>query len=139
MFPIAFWGVAGFLQKISTNHLSGELSSLWFLSAFVPVAGAILWWQPLAAPVPPKVWLLAAMLGLFFALGNFALLEACASEGKASVVVPLTALYPIVSVPIAILFFGERITARETLGIVLALVSVVALSYEKPGAHKTAP
>ena len=132
LLPIVFWGVTGFLQKISSNHLSGELSSLWFLSAFLPVAGLILWREPLTTQVPPKVWLLAAALGLFFALGNFALLEACACQGKASVVVPLTALYPLVSVPIAILFFGERISARESLGIVMALASVVALSYEKP-------
>jgi uncharacterized membrane protein len=138
LLPIAFWGVAGFLQKISTNHLSGELSSLWFLAAFIPVAGVILWREPLTTEVPPKVWVLAAALGLFFALGNFALLEACASEGKASVVVPLTALYPVVSVPIAILFFGERIAVRETIGIVLALVSVVALSCEKPAANRPA-
>ena len=136
LLPIAFWGAAGFLQKIATNHLSGELSSLWFLAAFIPVAGVILWREPLTTPVAPKVWVLAAALGLFFALGNFALLEACASEGKASVVVPLTALYPVVSVPIAIVFLGERIATRETLGIVLALISVVALSYEKPAANK---
>lgn len=139
LLPIAFWGVAGFLQKISTNHLSGELSSLWFLAAFIPVAGAILWREPLTVQVPPKVWVLAAALGLFFALGNFALLEACASEGKASVVVPLTALYPVVSVPIAIIFFGERIAMRETIGIVLALVSVVALSWEKPAGNRPMP
>ncbi len=138
LLPIGFWGVAGFLQKISTNHVSGELSSLWFLAAFIPVAGVILWREPLTAQVQPKVWFLAAILGLFFALGNFALLKACASEGKASVVVPLTALYPAVSVPIAILFFGERIATRETLGIVLALISVVALSYEKPAANRPA-
>jgi uncharacterized membrane protein len=134
LLPIVFWGMAGFLQKISTNHLSGELSSLWFLAAFVPVAGAILWREPLTAYVTPRVWALAAALGLFFALGNFALLEACASEGKASVVVPLTALYPVVSVPIAIAFLGERIAVREAVGIALALVSVVALSREKPAA-----
>jgi drug/metabolite transporter (DMT)-like permease len=48
------------------------------------------------------------------------------------VVVPLTALYPIVSVPLAMFFFGERIGAREAAGIVVALVSVAALSYETP-------
>src|SRR5438552_3945524 len=42
LLPIAFWGIAGLLQKLSTNHLSGELSTLWFLAAFVPAAGLIL-------------------------------------------------------------------------------------------------
>jgi len=130
--PVAFWGVAGLLQKVSTNHISGELSTLWFLAAFIPVAGLILWRESLPPQVARRVWLLVAMLGLFLALGNFALLAACASEGKASIVIPLTALYPLVSVPIAILFLGERIGPRESVGILIALVSVVALSCETP-------
>jgi len=130
--PIAFWGVAGLLQKACTNHISGELSTLWFLSAFIPVAVLILWREPLPPQIPPKVWLLVSVLGLFLALGNFALLAACASAGKASIVIPLTALYPAVSVPIAILFLGEKITTREMAGIALALLSVAALSYERP-------
>lgn len=129
--PIALWGVAGFLQKLSTNEISGELSALAFLSAFIPVALVILWREPLAAGlVPGRTWMLVAALGLFFALGNFAILEAFASHGKASVIAPLAGLYPVVSVPIAILFLGERIGPRETAGIALALVSVTALSYD---------
>src|SRR5262245_25501665 len=137
--PVAFWGVAGLLQKVSTNHLSGELSTLWFLSAFIPVAALILWRESLPPQVAPRVWLLVTLLGLFLALGNFALLAACASEGKASIVIPLTALYPVVSVPIAILFLGETISAREAMGILLALVSVAALSYEGSAAPETPP
>ena len=77
---------------------------------------------------------LAAVLGLFLGLGNFALLAACASAGKASIVIPLTALYPAVSVPIAILFLGEKVGTRESVGILLALASVIALSHESPPA-----
>jgi len=132
--PIAFWGVAGLLQKACTNHISGELSTLWFLSAFIPVAVLILWRESLPPRIAPGVWLLVAVLGLFLGLGNFALLAACASAGKASIVIPLTALYPAVSVPIAILFLGEKVGTRESVGILLALASVIALSHESPPA-----
>ena len=130
--PIALWGVAGLLQKISTNHISGELAALWFLGAFIPVAAILLWREPLPASVPLRAWLLVAALGLFFALGNFALLAAFAANGKASVIAPIAGLYPLVSVPLAILFLGEKIGPRETAGIALALASVVALSIELP-------
>jgi uncharacterized membrane protein len=136
--PIAFWGVAGLLQKACTNHISGELSTLWFLSAFIPVAVLILWRESLPPQIAPRVWLLVTVLGLFLALGNFALLAACASAGKASIVIPLTALYPAVSVPIAILFLGEKIGTRESVGILLALASVIALSHESPPARNVA-
>ena len=132
LIPIGLWGVSGLLQKISTNDISGELSALWFLAAFVPVAAALLFLQPLAGPVAFKTWLLIMALGLFFSLGNFAILLAFASAGKASIIAPLAGLYPLVSVPVAIVFLGEKIGLRETAGIALALVSVAALSFEKP-------
>jgi drug/metabolite transporter (DMT)-like permease len=131
LIPIACWGVAGFLQKLSTNHISGELSTLWFLAAFVPVAVFILARKSLPTAITSQTWLTVVALGLFFALGNYGILAAFASHGKASIITPLTALYPIVSVPIAILFFGERVGWRESAGILLALGSVAALSYEE--------
>jgi drug/metabolite transporter (DMT)-like permease len=132
LLPIGLWGVSGLLQKISTNDISGEFSALWFLAAFIPVSFVLLFMQPLAGPLTLKIWLLVAGLGLFFSLGNYAILLAFAQDGKASIIAPLAGLYPLVSVPIAILFLGEKISPRETAGIVVALVSVVALAWENP-------
>jgi len=130
--PIVLWGVAGLLQKISTNHVSGELSTLWFLAAFVPT-GIVMWFlQPLSGPVTVRTWLLVLALGLFFGLGNLAILLAFAHSGKASVITPLTGLYSIVSVPIAILVFGEKVSVHEWAGIGFALAAVVALARETP-------
>lgn len=139
LIPIGLWGVSGLLQKISTNDISGELSALWFLAAFVPVSAVLLLLQPLTGPLAPRTWLLVAALGLFFSLGNYAILLAFASAGKASIIAPLAGLYPLVSVPIAILFLGERISAREATGIIVALGSVVALAWEKPAAPPSDP
>lgn len=132
--PVILWGTAALFQKLSTNHISGELATLWFLAAFVPVAGVILWREPLPADIATKTWLLVAALGFFFAVGNLALLEAFASGGKASIISPIAGLYPVVSVPIAIIWFSERVGVREAAAIALALAGVVALSLEsKPG------
>ena len=128
--PIAVWGVAGFLQKLATNYISGGLSTLWFLAAFVPVAAWIISQGPTPVGVAMKTWVLAIALGLTFALGNLALLVAFAREGKASIIAPLAGLYPVVSIPIAILCLNERIGWREALGILLALISAVTLSWE---------
>lgn len=130
--PIALWGVSGLLQKISTHHISGERSALWFLAAAVPVSAAILIQSPLDYHgVTPRTWTLAIALGFFFALGNFAILAAFASQGgKASVISPLGGLYPLVSIPIAVLFLGESVSRREFVGIALAIASVCALARE---------
>src|SRR5688572_29390271 len=128
--PVVLWGVGGLLQKISTNHISGEASTFWFLIAFVPVAIALFLWEPLRSMPTPRTWALAMALGLLFSLGNLALLFAFARDGKASIIAPLAGLYPAVSIPVAILFLGERVTPREWGGIVLALLAVAALSCE---------
>ena len=132
LLPILFWGVAGLLQKVSTNHISGEFSTLWFHAAFLPVALVILLVQPLQGQLAPRIWVLVTALGLFFSLGNLAILAAFASGGKASIVAPLTALYPAVSIPLAIAFFSEKIGVREGSAIAIALLSVAALAWERP-------
>lgn len=132
--PIAFWGVAALLQKLATGEISGELATLWFLAAFVPVAVLLAVWQPPPFPLPGRTWLQVILMGFAFALGNFALLAAFARDGKASVIAPLAGLYPLVSLPIAIVVLGERPGLRETAGIVVALLAVFALSLESPSA-----
>ena len=69
-------------------------------------------------------------LGFTWALGNLTLLQAFACGGKASIIAPLAGLYPLVSIPIALVGFHERLTWREASGILLALAAVVLLSLQ---------
>lgn len=128
LLPLALWGITGFLQKLSTDDIPGERSTLWFLVAFIPAAALILL-KPMAAQ-PTKVWISVVAFGFFFALGNLAILLAFARGGKASIITPLTALYPVVSIPLAVIGFNEKISVREVSGILLAIGSVVALSWQ---------
>jgi drug/metabolite transporter (DMT)-like permease len=57
-------------------------------------------------------------------------LLAFSSGGKASIISPLAGLYPLVSIPIAILWLGERIGWRERVGILMALAAVILLSFQ---------
>jgi bacterial/archaeal transporter family protein len=132
LLPVGLWGVSGLLQKLSTNHISGELSALWFLAAFVPVAAGILIVNPPVALLTTRLWLLVIALGLFFSLGNYVILLAFAYDGKASIIAPLAGLYPLVSVPVAIGLLGEKVALREWIGLAVALASVAALAWERP-------
>ena len=131
LLPLVLWGTSGFLQKMTTNEISGELSALSFLAAFVPMAVILLWREPISpGALSARSWGLVVALGFFLAAGNVAVLVAFAREGKASIIAPMAGLYPVVSVPMAIGFLGERVGVREMLGIIAALLSVVALSIE---------
>jgi drug/metabolite transporter (DMT)-like permease len=136
--PIGLWGLTGLLQKMSTRYISGETAALCFLFAFVPMAGLILLNESLPETITSQTWWLTAALGFTLALGNYTVLLAFASGGKASIVAPLSNLYPVVSIPIAIFWLEEQVGGREWLAIGLALLAVVTLSYETPTAPDNA-
>jgi drug/metabolite transporter (DMT)-like permease len=129
LLPLVMWGVAGFLSKLATVHLSGGLAALLLLAGFLVANVALAAMVPWPADVPLRTWGLVAALGFFLAFGNYAVVKAY-TTGKASVITPLAGLYPLVSVPIAVLLLGETVGLRSAAGIACAVVAVLALSFE---------
>ena len=84
--------------------------------------------------MPLRTWGLVAALGFFLAFGNYAVVRAYAG-GKASVVTPLAGLYPVVSVPVAVLLLGESVGLRTAAAIGCAVLAALALSFETPPAR----
>lgn len=125
------WGVVGLLQKLSTNHLSAEWALIWLAVGFFVLEP---WLYPGRAlfhySLRSLEW--ALLGGVLNALGAWALLAALKSGGKASIVAPFTALYPVVVVFSAPAVLHESITARQAAGVVCALIAVVLLSSESP-------
>lgn len=121
------WGVVGILQKLSTNYISAESSLIWLVVGFFLL-------EPLLYPgkalfgysARSLTW--AVLSGVFNALGAWALFAAMKSGGKASIVAPFTALYPLVVVLIAPILLHESITLLQGAGVACALVAVVLLS-----------
>jgi drug/metabolite transporter (DMT)-like permease len=125
------WGVYSATQKMSTNHVSAEMSYLAWCAAFVPIAAWIV-------AVKPLNWNMSATMawsGLAAgALNGFGVIAACAAyrfDGKAAIVTPLAAaVQPLVTLVLAFTFLGERVLLLEAGGIVLAILAAVALSME---------
>jgi drug/metabolite transporter (DMT)-like permease len=132
LLPLALWGVGALLQKLATNETSAAGAAAAFLAGEIPVALATPLFVPLNWDITVGTWGLLLLLGLFFALGNLTLLAAYGRGGKAAIVTPLASLYSLVTVPLAVLLLGERISSREGLGIMFAVVAAVALAWEKP-------
>jgi len=121
------WGVVGLLQKLSTNHVSAESSLIWLVVGFLVI-------EPFFYPGSAvfhysKVNLTYAVLsGLLNALGAWALFAALKSGGKASIVSPLTALYPVVVIALVPLIIHESVKPLQWVGVVCALIAVILLS-----------
>ncbi len=139
LLPIALWGVGGFLQKLATFHISGERCALAFLLAFLPLSVVVVLEEPGSTPVSTATFLLSALVGLLFALGNLTVILAYGSGGKAAIVTPAAGLYSLVTVPLAVAVLGESISWRDGWGIAAALLAVIALCYEGPANPSSAP
>ena len=123
------WGVVGLLQKLSTNYISAESSLIWLVVGFALLEP---FFYPGKRVFEYSKWNLAWALlsGLLNALGAWALFAALKNGGKASVVSPLTALYPLVVIILAPILLHESITVLQFVGVICSLVAVVLLSSE---------
>jgi transporter family protein len=132
MVALIFFGITGITQKLSTNHISFEASFAWFCAAMILISAAIAIAVPLDWRVSPVLLMLSALGGALNGLGALTSFAALEKGGKASVVIPIINLYPLVTISGAWLFLGEKLTGKQIWGILFALAAVVLLSQETP-------
>ena len=127
-------GVFTATQKLSTNHISAEMSFLAWCAAFVVIALWIIATKPLNWNMPAAMVCSALGAGALNGFGVIAAFAAYSRQGKAAIVAPLTAtLQPLVTVLLALLFLGEHVGLVQGFGIVLAICAAAALSRETKG------
>ncbi len=126
------FGISGVTQKLSTNHISFEASFVWFCVAMALISLAVAIGISIHWQVSPALLALAALGGLLNGLGALTSFAALERGGKASVVIPIINLYPLVTVGGAWMFLGEKLSATQLAGIGFALAAVVFLSQETP-------
>jgi bacterial/archaeal transporter family protein len=121
------WGIVGLLQKLSTNYISAESSLIWLVVGFLLLEPLL---YPGKAVLHYSEWNLtwALLSGVLNALGAWALFAAMKGGGKASIISPLTALYPLVVVLLVPFILHESMTPLQVVGVLCALAAVVLLS-----------
>jgi bacterial/archaeal transporter family protein len=121
------WGVVGLLQKLSTNYISAESSLIWLVVGYLLLEPLF---YPGKAVLHYSGWNLtwALLSGVLNALGAWALFAALKNGGKASIVAPLTALYPLVVIALVPFVLHEVITRLQIIGVLCSLIAVVLLS-----------
>lgn len=127
LLTLGLWGCWGLLNKLATESLPMQAIYLLELVSYALVAGIFLGLERPKACWVPTGMAAALGAGLCGALGLLCFLRALAA-GRAAVVVPLTGLYPVVTVLASLLLLQEPLTARQAVGIGLALVAVWLLS-----------
>lgn len=123
------WGVVGLLQKLGTNRISSRSLLIWLIVGFAALL-PMLWREGALAGLGWRVLFIGLLGGAANGLGSWALFEALERGAKASVAVPLTAVYPLVTIVLARIFLAETLTFRQWVGIALAVAGGAMLSYE---------
>jgi transporter family protein len=129
---LVLWGVTGVTQKLSTNRISSERSFLWFCWAMVALSAAVFIFARPHWGLGRLVVVCSIAGGALNGLGAWTSFRALESGGKASIVISLISLYPLLTVALAVLLLGERLTWMQTAGAVSAIAAAILLSMETP-------
>lgn len=137
---LVLWGITGVTQKLSTNRITSERSFLWFCWAMIALSGVVLALVRMHWNFTAVVLLCSVLGGALNGLGAWTSFRALESGGKASIVISLISLYPLLTVLLAVLFLGERLTRVQLLGALLAIAAAILLSLEpsqKPASDRS--
>ena len=126
---IVLWGINGLFMKLGTNRVSARSMVIWVTVGFV-VLLPFLWTTTTLSDLSTRVILVGLIAGAVNGLGNWAVFACLEKGAKASVAIPLTALYPLCTVALATVFLKERPTVLQWIGIALAVAAGAMLSYE---------
>lgn len=128
LLAVGLWGLWGFLSKVAALQLPTGAVYLLSITGHLAVIGFLVASGGLAIPWQPAGLAAALGAGLCMAFGLLYFLKALSAGGTASLVVPLTALYPMVTVVLSWMVLHEDFTLRRLAGVALALVAVWLLS-----------
>ena len=118
------WGLWGFLPKLATIYFEPKSVLIFQSVGSIIVTLLVL----VSVNFRPETHLMgvtfAVLAGLTGSIGAFFFLQAM-TQLKASVVVTVTALYPIVTIILSALVLKETVTLKQSIGMVLALLAII--------------
>ena len=128
LLAVGLWGLWGFLSKVAALQLPTGAVYLMSITGHLAVIGFLAASGGLAVPWQPAGLAAGLGAGLCMAFGLLYFLKALSAGGSGGVVVPLTGLYPLVTVILSWMVLHEDFTLRRLAGVALALVAVWLLS-----------
>lgn len=129
LLTIVLWGCWGLQAKLVTDRISPWMNQVLFSLGLLPVVVWMLASKRVHAGVDKRrgaYW--AFFTGILGGVGNVAFYLALVRGGSVAIVVPLTCLFPLVTVIVAYFGLKEKLTRPQWSGLVLALVAIYLLS-----------
>jgi len=127
LLTLSQWGLWGICSKLASTYSKPKQALLFQSVGVVAFALLVLLIERFRIEwsLPGFSW---AAAGGFFAFVGFLTFFAALEGGKASTVITLSALYPLVTILLSIAFLHEKLSARQAVGIGFALIASVLLA-----------
>lgn len=133
LLTIVLWGTWGLVSKVASAGVDAYVNQLLYTVGLAPLMLFVAWTvHRQRSRESPKVraegvfW--AFLTGILGGVGNIFFFEALVKGGKASVVAPVTALFPMITVLLALVFLKERLGRVQWIGLALAFLAIYLLS-----------
>lgn len=131
LIAVVLWGVVGLLQKVTTNYITADAVLIWDRVGYLCLLPWLLATTSLSNLGSGDL-LIGTLAGIANSLGAWFLYASLESGAKASIAVPLTSLYPLLTVLMAMGFLGEKVRPLQWFGIALALIAGILMTLETP-------
>jgi transporter family protein len=126
-FTFIFWGLWGFIPKITTRYISPTSAVIYEALIGLPLALIIMAFMRFQIQSEPRGIALASATGILGILGALGYLVAV-TRGPVSLVTAFVALAPALTILLAMLFLGETLAVRQWVGVGMALVAALLIA-----------
>jgi len=124
---LLIYGLWGFFLKIAVQYISPRSALFWNVTGALLVGIGILASLHGRPDIHSRGILFGMLTGICGMAGTLFFFMA-ARQGKISIVVSITALYPLITILLAMLFLDEKLSGRQLGGILSALLAIFLLS-----------
>lgn len=126
---LLLWGVWGAVSKVLSDQIDAYTNQALFGIGMMPLVLLVAFSPRLKGGVRRRRGISYAFItGVLGGAGNILFFRSLMEGGKASIVVPVTSLSPVVTVLMGYFILRERLTLVQKAGLLLAFVAIYLLS-----------
>ncbi len=122
------WGGWALFSKFGSSEIPPETMQFLFTLGALPVCIALLIARGFKMEKSPKGISYAILNGVLSGIGGLTLFAAYHTNGNTSLITSLTALYPVITVILAVTILRERFGVVQMVGLCFAGVAIVIFS-----------
>jgi uncharacterized membrane protein len=128
LLAVLFWGAWVLCSKLGTNEIPASTMQFIFAFGFIPVAILVLAMKRVKFEKSVKGISFSLGNGVLAGIGGLTLFAAYRSGGNTSVITAATALYPLITVVLAVLVLRERLNWLQMIGLGFAAAAIIIFS-----------